>query len=357
MAQYIYYSDVINNNIKKLTDAFCEKNLNFYHFYSVKTNPSQLVLNTIAKTDSSFEIVSNKEWNLIKNFKKKIIILNGPNKSLKLVKHILLQVNKLIFNVDNDSDLEILEKLPKHLRRKVFIGIRVYLPKNQNDWTRFGYNILSPKTEKIIKKINQTYKLNGIHFHSSTLAVESEKYINLIFEIAKIIKKLNLKLDYLDIGGGYVEPWDKKYQENMYTNIPEMISEKFPKLLIFGEHGRNIVSDSFDLKAKIATLKKVSNNRYIVNLDCNIYHFMCFFDHRYKVEYLSTLNGKTKNDFILDIYGNSCMQIDFIAPDFVIHTQPHINDTILIKNIGAYSLSMASDFITCKPKIMINKNL
>lgn len=353
MAEYLFYPHIIKQNINKLNSAFLKQNLNFSHYYSVKTNPSKYVLDEIVKTQSSFEIVSKKEWQLIKKYHKKIIILNGPNKTLSLLRDILNHVEELIFNVDNDSDLSILNKIDKKSRNKILLGIRIFYTKDSSDWTRFGYNLNAPKTVDLINKLNNLYHLDGFHFHGSYLSVELDKYKNIFREISKLIVDNNLTLKYLDIGGGYVESFDKTFQKNMYINVPEIIKKQFSKLQVFGEFGRNIVSNAFDLKSKVSSLKKIDEKKYIVNLDVNIYHFMCFFDHRYEIIYQQTRTQKKKNQFILDIYGNSCMQLDTLASNFSINIKPKCGDIFLIKNIGAYSISMASDFISKKPKVRI----
>lgn len=353
MAKYLFYPHIIEQNINKLNHAFLKRNLNFSHYYSVKTNPARCVLDEVAKTRSSFEIVSKKEWQLVKNYRKKTIILNGPNKTLSLAKDILSQSKKLIFNIDNDSDIEILKKLNLKNRNKLLLGIRIFYTNDSLDWTRFGYNIASPRTLNLIDELNKLYHLDGFHFHGSYLAVDLNKYKNIFNAITKIVIENNLTLKFLDIGGGYVESFDKKFQKNMYEKVPKMVQKYFSKLQIFSEFGRNIVSNAFDLRSKISSLKKISDQKYMINLDINIYHFMCFFDHRYEIICQRSKTQKEKKQFILDIYGNSCMQLDTLASSFSVNIKPKCGDIFLIKNIGAYSISMTSDFISNKPKIKI----
>lgn len=355
MSNYLFYPHIIEQNINKLNQAFLNLNLDFSHYYSVKTNPARCVLDQIAKTQSSFEIVSKREWQLVKRYHKKKIILNGPNKTLSLVENILSQSEKLILNIDNDTDIEILKKIDKKNRKNLFLGIRIFYAKNSLNWTRFGYNINSSRTLTLINKLNKLYHLDGFHFHSSYLAVDPNRYKNIFNAITKVITENNLTLEFLDIGGGYVESFDERFQKNMYEIVPGMIHRYFSKLQIFSEFGRNIVSNAFDLKSKISSLKKVGNQKYVINLDLNIYHFMCFFDHRYEIICQQAKTQKEKTQFTLDIYGNSCMQIDALASNFCTNIKPSPGDVFFIKNIGAYSISMASNFICNKPKIrMIN---
>ena len=111
MASYIFYKQKLRDNAKKLSNAFSKEYLNFKIFYSVKTNFSEPVLETISEK-YNFEIVSSNEWKKVKNYLPKEIVLNGPSKNGGLVRDIFLsKVERLYFNVDNDTDLDLLEQV------------------------------------------------------------------------------------------------------------------------------------------------------------------------------------------------------------------------------------------------------
>ena len=150
MASYIYYPQKLKDNAKKLSNAFHNEVLNFNIFYSTKTNFSLPVLETINE-QYSFEIVSLYEWEKIKKFNPKEIVLNGPSKSSDLVKNIFENgVEKLYFNIDNDTDLDLLEELGRSYADKLKVGIRVYLNKS-GVWNRFGFDVDSDRLKKIVK--------------------------------------------------------------------------------------------------------------------------------------------------------------------------------------------------------------
>jgi diaminopimelate decarboxylase len=128
MAHFIFNKDKLKQNISYLHSIFREKHILFDIFYSVKTNSSEEVLNTVIESGAQFEIVSELEWSKVKALSPKVLVLNGPSKSKELVEDIIKAgVEKLFFNVDNDTDLEILRSLNQIVREKVKIGVRVYL--------------------------------------------------------------------------------------------------------------------------------------------------------------------------------------------------------------------------------------
>ena len=81
-------------------------------------------------------------------------------------------------------------------------------------------------------------------------------------------------------------------------------------------------------------------------------HFPCYYEKKYWLEYIPTNKAK-KQPTEIEIFGNSCMQIDKISDSMMIEQNPEVGDEVVIHNIGAYSHSQATDFITKIPKVKI----
>lgn len=201
MAYYSVNKTKIKSNINKLGKAFEDKGVDFELFYSVKTNFSEPVLAAVKETGSEFEILSGFEWNKVKNFKLKALVLNGPAKQVELVYDILDGTNLLYFNIDNDADFEILAKINPNFLDKIKIGLRVYLNAN-GVWNRFGYNIASKEFVETVKKIKSIKKLSGLHFHFSTNNFKISNYQLLLSQIKIFCDSSKTELEFLDIGGG-----------------------------------------------------------------------------------------------------------------------------------------------------------
>ena len=349
MAYYAVYKDKIKNNIEKLKSAFVAKNLNFQLFYSVKTNSCTPVLTAVKESNCEFEILSDLEWEKVKVFNPSEVVLNGPGKGNGLVRDILEKVDFLYFNIDNDTDFEILKKIDSKLLNKLKIGLRVYL-NTDGVWNRFGYDISDKYLWEIIKKVNSIKKLSGFHFHFSTNNFKISNYQSLLSKIKEFLNKSGTKIKFLDIGGGLPAANEFVYGPEIYQKLPSLISELFPQVEIISEAGRNIVADAVNLEAKVISLKKTGENKLQVNIDTNIMHFQCFFEKKFWVEYKSKSKGN-KQPTEIEICGNSCMQIDKISDSIMIEQNPEVGDEVVINNIGAYSHSQATDFITTIPEI------
>ncbi|MCX8008488.1 MAG: hypothetical protein N3A54_02155 [Patescibacteria group bacterium] len=353
MANYLVNKTRIKSNISKLKNAFADKGLDFEFFYSVKTNFCKPVLEAVKESDSDFEILSNLEWEKVRVFKSKTLVLNGPVKQLRLVNKILTEVELLYFNIDNDTDFDILSKINPKLLNKLGIGLRVYL--NETDvWNRFGYDIASKDLSDLVKKINSIKKLSGFHFHFSTNNFKISNYQKLFFQIKDFCENTKLKLEFLDIGGGLPAANEFIYESEIYQKLPVLVYETFHKVKIISEAGRNIVADAVDLATKVISCKKTGVNKFQVNIDANIMHFPCYYEKKYWVEYIPKQQAK-KQPTEVEIFGNSCMQIDRISDLIMIDQAPRVGDKVIIHNIGAYSYSQSANFISSFPKVKIHE--
>ena len=348
MASYIFYSQRLRDNAEKLNTAFNSEHLNFKIFYSTKTNFSQPVLETINE-QHGFEIVSSSEWEKIKKFSPKKIVLNGPSKSYCLVKDIFEnKVERLYFNVDNDTDLDLLEKIGCSFTDKLKVGIRVYLNKI-GVWNRFGFDVDSDRLKEILSKNKKNIK--GFHFHFSTNNFNVDNYSAILDKLNILVEHFDLNLEFIDIGGGLPGASETIYHSVVYEKLPKLIKSKTKDdILIISEVGRNLVEDVFDLKASIVSLKMIKLNTFDVTIDTNITHFPCFWEKKFSIEYLP-IKTLDKTPVSVNIFGNSCMQIDKISDNFLISQIPKVGDQILLTKLGAYSLSQATNFITPVPEI------
>ncbi len=349
MAHYLVNKAKIESNISKLKRAFTDEGLDFELFYSVKTNFSKPVLTAIKESDSGFEILSGFEWEKVRIFEPKALVLNGPAKQVGFVNEILSEVDTLYFNIDNDIDFEILSKISPKLLAKLKVGLRVYLNES-GVWNRFGYDITSKNLSELVRKINSIKELSGFHFHFSTNNFKISNYQKLLSQTKDFCDKAPLRLEFLDIGGGLPAANEFVYESEIYQRLPSYISEAFPKIKIISEAGRNIVADAVDLITEVISLKKTGVNRFQVNIDTNIMHFPCYYEKKYWVEYIPRQRAK-KQPTEIEVFGNSCMQIDKISDLIMIGQTPKVGDKVIIHNIGAYSYSQAANFISKVPEV------
>ncbi len=353
MAKYIFYKQKLIDNINMLKDAYKSKGINFKIYYSVKTNPSDCVLEIINNENCNFEVVSYDEWLSVKKYNPTTLVLNGPSKDIKILKNIFdCNVKELYFNIDNDTDFDIIDSIDNIYTDKLKLGVRVYLDKT-GIWNRFGFDIDSPRLVQIIKKYRD--KINGFHFHFSTNNFNFENYLQIMTKINNLIDKYQLNLEYIDIGGGFPGASEEMYSNIIYNKLPDLIKTMMPdNITIISEVGRNLIEDTFNMKTSVISKKKISEDKFDIVIDTNILHFPCYWEKKFGIDYIVKNANKDQKPININIFGNSCMQIDKIADNFLIACEPNINDNVIISKIGAYSVSQASNFITKIPNIVIS---
>src|SRR3989338_5120078 len=165
MAKYIVNEEKIKEKGLKLKEVCQKKRVEVQRGDAVKSNFSEKVLKCIKQSGAEYEIVSDFEWDLVKEFQPESLVLNDPGKSVELVSEILKTVKILYFNIDNDTDFEILKQANAADLKKIKIGLRIYLPK-EGIWNRFGYDILENSLKDRIKTINSISKFEAFIFYN-----------------------------------------------------------------------------------------------------------------------------------------------------------------------------------------------
>lgn len=344
---FIYKSEILEKNYKdfeKLAKAHLK---DFIIAFSVKTNTNSEVIETLNKLDSNFEVASLKEINATPNKHK---IFNGPCKTKEELE--IAIKNKFLINVDSESEID---KISEILNNQPFnIGLRI----STND-SKFG---IDEKQLKHTIKYAKSKNLNiiCIHIHAGTQQTISNFTLNLKKSAAlieKLQKEHNLKLKYIDIGGGFP---DKIQLKNLNTNLEEYFKEiknNFQQfnITIILEPGRNLVADAFTLITKVHVIKEKAGKKYAI-LDAGInllpritlstYKFSKIQKPKTDHKPLPTPNAK-KQEYILAgplLFTNDTMG--------KIQENLQENDLIKIENVGAYCQNLAWSIGYDKPEVV-----
>jgi diaminopimelate decarboxylase len=316
--------------------------------YSVKTNTSEQVINTLNNLGSNFEVASLKEINLTPNKSK---IFNSPCKTEQELE--IAINNKFLINVDSESEID---KITKILDNKPFnIGLRISTNKS-----KFGFD--EKQLEKAIKYAkSKNLAVICLQIHAGTQQTISNFSINLK-KSAKIIEDLqkkikNLDLKYIDVGGGFP---DKTQLKNIKATTEDYFKEiknnlgKFNTSIIL-EPGRNLVSDAFELITKVHVIKETENKKYaILDVGINLLQRTTLSEYKFskinppKTNHtpLPTPNAK-KQEYILA--GPLLFSSDTMGK---INENLQEQDLIKIENVGAYCYNLAWTISYDKPEII-----
>lgn len=336
--------------------------------YSIKTNNVSEICKTFKRLGAMAEVVSAAEYLFAKKlgYKDSNIIFNGPLKEREVLKKALK--GGALVNIDNFQELQLVSKLSTD--SKVNIGIRVNSTKTGLK-SRFGFNIENGQARKACRQIarNKRLRLIGIHNHIGS-NISDPRYYKLstkaVCEFVKEIRKeYSIKLNYLDLGGGFPTIGSGASYSSLFSYpIERYIKEilhlvnkyRLGNIRLILEPGRFLVDEAIVLLASVINVAS-DGNRSLVTTDASI-NILPLAKSRSQLTTVihapKTLNNNHPT-VSTTIYGASCIEEDCLIDNKAMPlTNP--GDIIVFYNAGAYNISQSNQFIFPRPAIVMIKN-
>ena len=212
----------LDRDVSLLKQSLTDSWGNWIVGYSVKTNSLPWLLCYMKEQGFYAEIVSDTEYRLAKRlgFPDSHMIYNGPVKDRQIFTDILLAGG--LVNLDSSEEPQWLSELSARFPDRLFsVGVRVncdiasLCPEEvlvEEEGGRFGYCYENGALAGVIRALNAlpNVRLAGLHLHSSTQSRTVNVYAALARMAAKIAREYDLKLSYVDMGGGYFGGRDDK---------------------------------------------------------------------------------------------------------------------------------------------------
>ena len=363
---YLYSENQIKENYIKFSNTF--RKTNPLICFAVKSNSNLSILRSLGKLGAGMDVVSGGE--LLKALKAGIkankIVFSGVGKTEEELK---IAINKkiLLINCESESEAKIINKIAKKLNKKVSIGFRL----NPNIDAKTHKKISTGKADnkfgisiknfsvffKEIEKL-ENINLEALSVHIGSQILTDVPYKKVLSILSKLIKNLDLKLKFVDLGGGFGINYSKKdklINLKKYSNLVHNFSKKLNCKIIF-EPGRSIVGNSGVLVSKIQYIKEGSNKKFII-LDTGMNDFMrpALYDAKHNIIPVKKINKKMRG--IMEFVGPICESTCKFGK-YKNYQKVSENDFVAITNVGAYGSSLSSNYNT-RPliaEILVNKN-
>jgi ornithine decarboxylase len=321
-------------------------------FYAMKANSETAVLETVYSLGGGFEAASVGELNLLKllNIPPDRIIFGTAVKSAESIKT-FHEYGVSIFAFDAFSELEkIAANAP---------GAKVYARMSVNDAgsvfkfsEKFGadINTLAPLLLRAKELGLVPY---GISFHVGSQAGNPMAWSQAILTLRPVVQTLEaagIKLEILDIGGGYPCNYPSVEEEITLKEIAKHIHTALKKLpyqpKLFLEPGRGIVATSSVLITEIIARVERGQNTWLF-LDAGVYNAL--FETmayqgstRYKVT--SQRHSFSAGEKMFALAGPTGDSPDVITREAHLPEDMEVGDRLIFHNVGAYSMSVTSTF-------------
>lgn len=353
-------SDFING-IHEFSRALATRFNNFSIGYSVKTNSLPYALLLSGNLGCKAEVVSEDEYQLARlcGFDNNNIIYNGPMKSKRSFLDMIIGGGTV--NIETKRELEWLSDVPKD---KIYnIGLRLNInisnisledADGEDDNSRFGFSDESNEFFEAIKFIGSfpNIKLSGLHIHRTAHSRSPRFYGKSVEYAAKIIKKYNLSLDYLDVGGGYFGIFPNKPTFNDYADAiyKPLASANLQNLRIIIEPGNALTASAFKFLSEVIDIKTVDACTRFITTDGSRNDIDPFFKKTdYLKEILYSSEERPIEPFQI-VSGCSCLEYDRLF-ELINKPRLEIGDKILYNNVGAYTMTLSPQFIRLWPKV------
>ncbi|XP_068192494.1 ornithine decarboxylase 1-like [Antennarius striatus] len=331
-------------------------------FYAVKCNDTPAILKMLRALGTGFDCASKNEIKLILSLggTPDDIIYAHTIKPLSHIKYAYAHgINRMTF----DNEEELVKVSLNHPNAKMVL--RIAVDDSQSTLklsSKFGASLES--VGKLLKRAKELgMDVIGVSFHAGSLCSGKETYKQAIADarhVFDIANFLGFKMSLLDIGGGFSSRNDLKLQfEEISEVINETLDEFFPSesgVTVIAEPGQfyaqpvftlaaNIVGKSFvmdDVDKRAGDTEKMMlyiNEGLYGALGLAIVHPGLTNIQPYPYRAVKNSEKRYKTVF----WGPTCDSIDKLLGTHCL-PEMQIGEWILIDDIGAYSVTMSTEF-------------
>ena len=355
---YVYSLATLKRHYKVFDQAFAKAP----HIvcFSVKANSNLALLRAFAKEGSGFDIVSGGE--LFRALKvgadPKKIVFSGVGKKKEEIEY-ALKSGILMFNVESEHELSVLNEIACGIGKKAPISLRVNPDVDPQTHPYISTGMKKAKFGVDIKKSLETYKkalslqnidVVGVDCHIGSQLTSLTPFVDALAKVREYLdrvlagemKKEGAQIRYLDLGGGL---------GIQYHDETPPLPEEYAKAIIQGleglditlilEPGRVIVGNAGVLLTEVQYLKETETKKFvIVDGGMNDLIRPALYGSYQAIQPVV----ETKADTIVaDVVGPICESGDFFAKDREI-ARPQRGDLLAVMSAGAYGFTMASNY-------------
>ena len=269
-------------------------------------------------------------------------------------------------NIETKKELEWLADLPDNAVYNIGLRLNINISHvshedadGENDNSRFGFSDESEEFADAIAFIAslQKLRLSGLHIHRTAHSRSPRFYERSIEYAASIIKKYNLSLDYLDVGGGYFGIFPNKPTFNDYVKSFHVSLSKYnlEGIHIIVEPGNALTASSFAFLSEVIDVKHIDSLTRFVTTDGSRNDIDPFF---HKNDYIKEILLQSQNrptEPLQIVTGCTCLEYDRM---FTLIDAPRLDvgDRILYHNVGAYTMTLSPQFIRLWPVVYAKDN-
>ncbi len=353
---YCYSFKLLRENIQRFKKSF--KSISPLICFSIKSNSNIYLIKEIKKFGLGADVVSMGELMIAlkAGIKPNKIVFSGVGKTTKEIEY-AIKKNILLINAESQSEIQEIDRLARLNKKKISIGIRL----NPNTDPKTLSQIATGKKDnkfgvdekmflKLVKfcKNSNNINLKCLSVHIGSQILNYKPYEKMLKVIDKILKKIDHKFSFIDLGGGMgisYNKFDKKLNYKKYNFILKKFLRNNKVKIIF-EPGRSIVGNTGMLISKVIYIKEGERKNFAI-IDAAMNDFMrpALYGANHTI-YPSIKNNNLKKTY--EFVGPICESTDKFST-IKNFQKLEEKDDVIICDVGAYGMSLSSNY-NVRPK-------
>ena len=339
----------IRRNSIRLASRFFQNKFPGKILYAVKTNPHQLVLQTLLDSGiKHYDVASIKEIETIKNLNPEVqCFYMHTVKSREDIKEAYFKHNIKTFALDTKDELiKIIESTNHAKDLRLFVRVSVSNEHAEIDLSK-KFGAITSEAAGLLRLGKQyAYKL-GLSFHVGSQCMYPISYAKGISEIGNIIKRTKIVPDIINVGGGFPTIYPDLVPQSMQSYFDEISKglknlklQKLPEIIC--EPGRSLVAESGSTIVRVNLRKKqklyINDGTYGTLFDAGTPNIV------YPSRVIKNGRVISKKLTSFDFYGPTCDSMDYMKGPFILPNNIKENDYIELGQLGAYGLTFRTQF-------------
>lgn len=361
---YLYDEKGIKSSVNRLLKVF-EWHKEFKEYFAVKATPNPHILNMLSQNGLGFDCSSFTELMLAErlNVRNDNIMFTSNNTPIEEYK--LAKCLNAYINLDDINHIE-------YINDNIGLPDKIFFRYNPGNLKGGNAIIGNPEDSKFgftKKQLFEGYQKVrnlgvtsfGLHTMVASNELNSQYFIEtaeILFNLVKEIKaKINVDIDFVNLGGGLGIPYLPEENEIDIKFIGDGIKELYNEIIlenalkplkIFMECGRYITGPHGYIVTRVRHLKSTYKNYAGLDISINDLMRPALYNSYHHITVIGKENEKRTYKY--DLTGSLCENNDKLATDRLL-PKLDIDDIIIIHDVGAHGHAMGYNYngkLRCK---------
>ena len=364
---YLYSHHTLTSHFQAVDAAFAP--IPHITAFAVKANPNLAILRLFTKLGGGADIVSGGE--LYRALKAGVprgkIVFAGVGKTREEIAE-ALRAKILLFNVESDQELRVIDEIARRLKTRARISLRVnphidpkthpYISTGLKQ-SKFGIDIDTALDHYKLASGLRGVEVVGVHHHIGSQLTEVQPFVEALARVLELVDRLGahgIAIRYLDMGGGLGIP----YQDETPPSPRDMADAVLPllrgrDLTLIIEPGRVLVGNAGILVTKVLYTKEGEAKNFVV-VDAGMSDLIrpSLYEAYHEIRPVRRTSRASK---VVDVVGPICESGDFLAQDRELPAcEP--GELLAVMSAGAYGFAMASRYNSRPfiPEVLVKGN-